>query len=316
MGAFFSKQVQEPVVCPKIDFEGLSIIHEMILQIDSHISTLLTQEGNITFGLGNLLTGTENTTSQIESVDDNLESLSKGNELTRDQISQVMKGFVRTGQEVMAAKDGIHEMVDEMQKVTVLFEDFYDSIMQTQKEFENIRRLAGSITSISNQTNLLSLNASIEAARVGEAGKGFAVVAEEIKKLSDTSKRSASDIIGALENMNVAMENLSRKTADGKDAVNATTGMTGKSIELLNHIIEAEEEVRGHVEAVEKSQKTSLKDIETIAENVESIVSRSRSENADLDKLINGVQNNARFYKVLLNHLRQIRIMVEQDSEH
>jgi len=316
MGKLMTRQEQEPLACPKIDFEGLSIIHEMILQIDSHISTLLTQEGNITFGLGTLLTGTEYTTQQIESVDENLNSLTESNELTKEQVNQVMKGFARTGQEVVSAKEGIHEMVEEMQKVTVLFEDFYSMIIQTQKEFENIRGLASSITSISSRTNLLSLNASIEAARVGEAGRGFSVVAEEIKKLSDTSKKSASDILGALEHMNTAMESLSKKTTDGKEVVTITTGMTEKSLELLDHIVEAEEEVRGHVEEVEKSQKISLKNIEKIAENVESIVSRSKKENADLDDLINGVQNNAKFYKVLLNHLKQIRIIVEQDGEH
>jgi len=125
-------------------------------------------------------------------------------------------------------------------------------------DIEEIKNILNLIKDISTKTNLLSLNASIEAARAGDAGKGFAVVASEVKKLADQTSSSVNDIAKSLEKIVTGSEQISTSIEE----VDEVTSNVVKSNTVVNEMISAQsaaiEEITATMESLDSIAKDEM----------------------------------------------------------
>lgn len=290
-------------------------IFELASQVQKNVDVLVKEEGNITYGLDEILKGSEITTEQTNRVNEHLKILSQNSDSTKQLVEGVFTSLDKSNVEIENAKNEFNELVNQVNSVSDVFEEFLELISDIQVHYTSIQGFASIINGIAGQTNLLSLNAAIEAARVGEAGKGFTVVANEIKKLSVDTQSNAKDIMDSLKNLTTSIDKLISKSNDGASVITKTTGVIQGSTSILDKIAEAETEVHKNLQGVQNSQRDNLQGIKEISANLVKLVDKSKYENKELEDIIYSIQKKADCYMNMLNCLNQIKILRDESKK-
>ena len=181
--------------------------------------------------------------------------------------SEEVKETAHNGRKVIS---GTETVMDNMKQ---LAEDTVRAIKDLNDKSDRIGEINGMISQIAEQTNLLALNAAIEAARAGEQGKGFAVVADEIRKLSAQSQESAQGIQALIVEMQKNVKDASDLIQSENSKVDEGIVSVNNSRDAFTQISENIDGVVEHIEEVVKSVYDTIDSTEKVNDAMEEVVS-------------------------------------------
>jgi len=198
-----------------------------------------------------------------ESVDSVAEKAQRAADAANEADQEAQRGF----KVVRATGRAIEELAGEVMQTS-------EALSNLKADSMNIGQVLDVIRGIAEQTNLLALNAAIEAARAGEQGRGFAVVADEVRSLASRTQQSTREIQSMIERLqngaNVAVEVMQSGLEKAQDSV-AQAQQAGQSIASITAMVDTIREMNGQIAAAADYQRQNAQHISTSIESIKII---------------------------------------------
>jgi len=186
----------------------------------------------------------------------------------------------------------IDTLIEKSHKTKIATSEVNEIVQDMNDSTKKINSISETIAEITEQTNLLSLNASIESARAGEAGRGFAVVAEEIRKLAEQSKESTQEIKAIIANIQTksdiavsAIKSTEEIVVEQELAVGQTQEIFNEILKSIGTMIAKVEEVKVSIVDINKKKQGVVSEIENISSISQGTASASEEVTASTEEI-------------------------------
>jgi len=184
------------------------------------------------------------------------------------------------GQQANEGGEIVRETVEAINTIAGVVNESAAAIGELGTRSEEIGEVINVINDIADQTNLLALNAAIEAARAGEHGRGFAVVADEVRKLAERTTIATQQVSESIKAIQSETSSAVKRMEVGTESVTVGVQMAERSGVSLKDIVSGAEEVSGMIESIAAASEQQSAASNIIAQNVEEISEISRQSSA------------------------------------
>jgi len=310
-------------------------LNQMIQQLGSLIGTIQNITTEVSHAADTLAATSEETSASTEEVTRTVEEIAKG---ASDQAGEAEKGASMTsrlsarfvelnnnsnemhmlsGEVVDANKKGIAVVSGLMSKTEnnkASITKIEKAITDLDKRAQSIGVILNTISEIAEQTNLLALNAAIEAARAGEAGRGFAVVADEIRKLAEQSGKSTDEISRIILDIQTESNNTVQVMAEVKKQTNEQTVAVKDVSSTFENISQSISTITNKIEDINKYVEEMTKDGNEIVSVIENISAVSEETAASSEEVTASMEQTASAVEEVARAAEELNLLADKLS--
>lgn len=221
--------------------------------------------------------GMNEQTTQVYQVSSAVEEMSSSIVEVARKSADAANSAERSGTVASEGGQVVRDTIDGMHAISDAVSASARSVEELGKRGEQIGEIIATINDIADQTNLLALNAAIEAARAGEHGRGFAVVADEVRKLADRTTQATEEIGSSIQAIQTETTQAVDRMNAGTDQVTTGVAKASAAGESLKQIVASAQDVSGMIQSIAAAAEEQSAASEEVARSVETISAVSQT---------------------------------------
>jgi methyl-accepting chemotaxis protein len=223
-----------------------------------------------------LTAGATETASAVRETASTVEEVKQTAIVSAQKAKNVLERSQLADQAALSGKQSLEESVELMKRIQAQVSSIADSIVRMSEQSQAIGEITSVVNDLTEQSNLLAVNAAIEAAKAGEQGKGFTVVAQEIRNLAEQSKQATGQVRTILGEIQKATTAAVMVTEQGSKAVDAGARQSARSREAIDALMASMDEASQAATLIAASSQQQLVGMDQVTLAMESIETGTR----------------------------------------
>ena len=264
-------------------------LRTQINEIGEGINVIASSSGEIMAAVTQLASGSVETVTSVGETTTTVEEIKQTAEISNKKARLVSENIGKTTEISKEGNIAISKTIEGMNRIKNQMDSIANIVVKLSEQSQQIGEITSSVNELAEQSNLLAVNAAIEAAKAGEQGKGFTVVAQEIKNLSQRSKESTEQIRIILRDIQKSISSAVMVTEEGTRVVEEGIKLTTSSGEVIRYLSENINDAAKAAIQIAASSQQQLEGMDQIASAMENIKESSVQSAAGTQQSVESV---------------------------
>lgn len=282
-------------------------LHKLSSEMFEAINLLETSLSQISATTSQLVSSSSETATAISQTTSTIEEVKQTSLMASAKAKSILDSSQNSTEVSKKGKKAADEMTEVANQIQSQMDLIAESMVRLSEQTQSIGTIITAVEDMAQQSNLLSVNASIEAAKAGEQGRGFAIVAQEVKTLANQSKQATSDVRAVLSDIQNATSAAVMATEQGSKSVEAGVKQseeTGQSILTLVNTVSESSRDASQIAATTQQQLVGMEQAAIAMENIKTATFQNVDGSKQLELAANSIKEIGKKLKQLVSQYK------------